>query len=209
VLGVVFIVLLLEATRRTTGWIVPAVALAFMAYAYFGPYLPPPWTHRGFDVGQLIGHLFITLEGIDVPKVITYREGVVARLYKGLQGLVKSRSITLVEGTGRLTSPTTVDVDGTTYTATKAVVLATGSYARSLPGLEIGGRVITSYEALNLDHVPAKVVVLGGGVIGVEFASVWRSFGSEDVTGGACSVDSHEPLAVVEAREQRDGLACR
>ena len=51
VLGVVFIVLLLEATRRTTGWIVPVVALAFIAYAYFGPYLPPPWTHRGFDVG--------------------------------------------------------------------------------------------------------------------------------------------------------------
>jgi TRAP transporter 4TM/12TM fusion protein len=64
VLGVVFIVLLLEATRRTTGWIVPAVAIAFLAYAYFGPYLPPPWTHRGFDVGQLVGHLFITLEGI-------------------------------------------------------------------------------------------------------------------------------------------------
>ena len=64
VLGVVFIVLLLEATRRTTGWIVPCVAIAFMAYAYFGPYLPPPWTHRGYDVSQLVGHLFITLEGI-------------------------------------------------------------------------------------------------------------------------------------------------
>ena len=56
--------LLLEATRRTTGWIVPVISLAFIAYAYFGPYLPPPWTHRGFDVGQLVGHLFITLEGI-------------------------------------------------------------------------------------------------------------------------------------------------
>ena len=56
--------LLLEATRRTTGWIVPVVALAFIAYAYFGPYLPQPWTHRGFDIGQLVGHLFITLEGI-------------------------------------------------------------------------------------------------------------------------------------------------
>ena len=122
-----------------------------------------------------------TLEGIDVPAVNTYREGVVARLYKGLQGLVKSRDITLVIGTGRLTSPTTVDVDGTTYTAAKAVVLATGSYARSLPGLEIGGRVITSYEALSLDFVPSKVIVLGGGVIGVEFASVWKSFGA-DVT---------------------------
>src|SRR6476469_8550464 len=64
VLGVVFIVLLLEATRRTTGWIVPCVAVAFMAYAYFGPYLLPPWTHRGYDVSQLVGHLFITLEGI-------------------------------------------------------------------------------------------------------------------------------------------------
>ena len=64
VLGVIFIVLLLEATRRTTGWIVPVVAFMFMAYAYFGPYLPPPWTHRGYDVSQLVGHLFITLEGI-------------------------------------------------------------------------------------------------------------------------------------------------
>jgi TRAP transporter 4TM/12TM fusion protein len=64
VLGVVFIVLLLEATRRTIGWIVPAVALAFIAYAIAGPYLPPPWTHRGYDTGQLVGHLFITLEGI-------------------------------------------------------------------------------------------------------------------------------------------------
>src|SRR6195256_4643958 len=64
VLGVVFIVLLLEATRRTTGWIVPCVAMAFMAYAYYGQYLPPPWTHRGYDISQLVGHLFITLEGI-------------------------------------------------------------------------------------------------------------------------------------------------
>src|SRR4051794_35032662 len=64
ILGVVFIILLLEATRRTTGWIVPVVALAFVAYSYFGPYLPQPWTHRGFDIGQLVGHLFITLEGI-------------------------------------------------------------------------------------------------------------------------------------------------
>jgi dihydrolipoamide dehydrogenase len=120
-----------------------------------------------------------TLDSIDLVKVNSYREGVVSRLYKGLQGLVKSRDVTLVEGTGRLTSPTTVDVAGTTYTATRGVVLATGSYARSLPGLEIGGRVITSYEALALETIPAKVIVLGGGVIGVEFASVWRSFGAE------------------------------
>ena len=63
-LGVIFIVLLLEATRRTTGLIVPVIAIGFLAYAYFGPYLPQPWTHRGFDIGQIVGQLFITLEGI-------------------------------------------------------------------------------------------------------------------------------------------------
>jgi TRAP transporter 4TM/12TM fusion protein len=64
ILGVVFIVLVLEAARRTTGWIMPMVAVCFILYAYFGPDLPPPWTHRGYDVTRLVGHLFITLEGI-------------------------------------------------------------------------------------------------------------------------------------------------
>ncbi|MCX7318295.1 MAG: TRAP transporter large permease subunit, partial [Hyphomicrobiales bacterium] len=62
--GVVFIVLLLEATRRTTGWIMPVVSIFFIAYAMLGPHLPAPWTHRGYDLPRLIGHLFITLEGI-------------------------------------------------------------------------------------------------------------------------------------------------
>jgi TRAP transporter 4TM/12TM fusion protein len=64
VLGVIFIVLLLEATRRTTGLIMPVVAVLFIIYALTGPYLPPPWTHRGYDFARLVGHLFITLEGI-------------------------------------------------------------------------------------------------------------------------------------------------
>jgi TRAP transporter 4TM/12TM fusion protein len=64
VLGVIFIVLLLEATRRTSGWIMPIVSAAFIAYAMLGPHLPPPWTHRGYDLSRLVGHLFITLEGI-------------------------------------------------------------------------------------------------------------------------------------------------
>ena len=119
-----------------------------------------------------------TLEGIDMTKVNEYRDGVVGRLYKGLQGLVKSRNVTLVEGAGRLVSPNTVEVNGEQYTG-KHVVLATGSYARSLPGLDIDGRIMTSDQALNMDWVPAKAIVLGGGVIGVEFASIWRSFGSE------------------------------
>jgi dihydrolipoamide dehydrogenase len=118
------------------------------------------------------------LIGIDMPGVNAYKDGVVARLYKGLQGLVSSRKINLVEGAGTFVGPNAVEVDGTRYVG-KKVVLATGSYARSLPGLDIGGRVITSDQALTLEDVPQKVVILGGGVIGVEFASVWRSFGAE------------------------------
>jgi TRAP transporter 4TM/12TM fusion protein len=64
ILGAIFIVLVLEAARRTTGWIMPLVAVCFILYAYFGPDLPPPWTHRGYDISRLVGHLFITLEGI-------------------------------------------------------------------------------------------------------------------------------------------------
>ena len=119
-----------------------------------------------------------TLHGIDMIKVNEYRDGVVGRLYKGLQGLVKSRNVTFVEGAGRLVGPNTVEVSSEQYTGTH-VVLATGSYARTLPGLEISGRIMTSDQALNLDYVPARTIVLGGGVIGVEFASVWRSFGAE------------------------------
>ena len=119
-----------------------------------------------------------SLDGIDMPKVNEYRDGVVGRLYRGLQGLVKQRDVTFVHGTGRVISPTTVEVDGEQYTG-KHVVLATGSYARTLPGLEIGGRIMTSDQALNLEIVPNSVIVLGGGVIGVEFASVWKSFGSQ------------------------------
>jgi len=121
-----------------------------------------------------------SFEGIDMPAVNAYRDGVVSSKWKGLQGLVKARGITVVEGEGRLTSPTTVQVGDQTITG-KNVVLATGSYSRTLPGLEIGGRVITSETALQLEWVPRRVAVLGGGVIGVEFASVWRSFGA-DVT---------------------------
>ena len=121
-----------------------------------------------------------TLDGIDLPAVNSYQQGVVSRLYKGLAGLIKGRGITVVEGSGTLTGPRTVAVDGSTYTATKAVVLASGSYSRSLPGLDVDGdRVLTSEHALRLESVPESVIVLGGGVIGCEFASVWRSFGAE------------------------------
>jgi len=119
-----------------------------------------------------------TLEGIDPDGVRTYREGIVAKKYKGLQGLVKARGITVVEGEGRLESGPAVRVGDDLYRGTD-VVLATGSYTRTLPGLELGGRVIASEQALELSEIPSKVVVIGGGVIGVEFASIWHSFGAE------------------------------
>jgi dihydrolipoamide dehydrogenase len=122
-----------------------------------------------------------TFNSIDMAGVNSYKDGVIAGLHKGLQGLVKSRNITYVEGTGRLVSANTVEANGVQYVG-KNVVLATGSYARTLPGLDIDGkRVITSDHGTSMDYVPKSVIVLGGGVIGCEFASVWKSFGS-DVT---------------------------
>jgi dihydrolipoamide dehydrogenase len=122
-----------------------------------------------------------TLEGIDMGGVNKYKDGVVSRLHKGLTGLVKSRGVTVVEGEGRLVAPDTVEVAGRRLVGRK-VVLASGSYSKTLPGLEVDGhRVMTSEHALTLDRVPKSAIVLGGGVIGCEFASVWKSFGA-DVT---------------------------
>jgi len=121
-----------------------------------------------------------TFNGIDMNKVNSYKDAVIGRLYKGLQGLVKSREITYVEGTGRLVGTNAIEVNGERYEG-KNLVLATGSYARSIPGLEITGRIMTSDQALTMDYVPTSAIILGGGVIGVEFASVWKSFGV-DVT---------------------------
>jgi len=122
-----------------------------------------------------------TLDGIDMAGVNAYKDGVVGRLYKGLMGLIKAAKIAAVEGEGRLVGPTTVEVDGQRITG-KHLVLATGSYSKTLPGLDFDGeRVIDSEVALTLDRVPESAIVLGGGVIGVEFASAWKSFGT-DVT---------------------------
>ncbi|WP_182879155.1 MULTISPECIES: dihydrolipoyl dehydrogenase [unclassified Microbispora] len=119
------------------------------------------------------------LEGIDVPGVHAYKDKVIGGLYKGLAGLIKSKKITVVEGEGRLAGPNRVAVGDQVYEG-RNVVLATGSVPKSLPGLDIDGeKVISSDHALVLDRVPSSVVILGGGVIGVEFASVWRSFGAE------------------------------
>lgn len=122
-----------------------------------------------------------TLDGIDIEGVHKYKDEVISGLYKGLQGLVASRKVTYIEGEGRLSSPTSVDVNGQRVQG-RHILLATGSVPKSLPGLTIDGdRIISSDHALKLDRVPKSAIVLGGGVIGVEFASAWKSFGT-DVT---------------------------
>ncbi|MCT2043650.1 dihydrolipoyl dehydrogenase [Pseudoclavibacter alba] len=131
----------------------------------------------GANEGAAIG-VNTTLESVDIDKVGAFRDGIVASKFKGLQGLLKARKIEVFQGEGKLTSANTVQVGDTTLKG-KNVVLATGSYAKSLPGLAIEGRVITSDQGLQLNWIPKRALVLGGGVIGLEFASMWRSFGAE------------------------------
>jgi len=146
--------------------------------------IPPKALLHAGEVADSVRHadtfgISATLDGIDLAAVNAYKDGVVSRLYKGLQGLVQSRDITLIEGHGTLVAPHTVEVDGTRYEGAH-VVLASGSYTKSLPGLDLDGeRILGSWDALQLETVPAHAIVLGGGVIGVEFASAWRSLGAE------------------------------
>ena len=130
------------------------------------------------EAGQF-GITGASFDAVDMTGVNAYKDKVVEGLFKGLTGLVASRGIEVVRGSGRLVSATAVEVDGRRIEAGH-VLLATGSVPRSLPGLELDGeRVITSDDALDMDRVPASAVILGAGAIGCEFASVWASFGAE------------------------------
>jgi dihydrolipoamide dehydrogenase len=144
----------------------------------------------------------VTLDSIDISAVNAYKDGIIAGKFKGLQGLIKSKGITVIEGEGKLQGTDTVVVNGTAYKG-KNIVLATGSYSRTLPGLEIGGKVITSDEALTMDYIPKSAIILGGGVIGVEFASVWKSFGVDvTIVEGLPSLVPNEDAAIVKNFER-------
>jgi dihydrolipoamide dehydrogenase len=156
--------------------------------------------------------ILTTFDGVDLARVNAFKDGVVQRLHTGLQGLVRASGTTLVHGEGRLVGPTTVEVAGQRHTGTH-LVLATGSRPRTLPGVELDDRVMTSEQALGLTEVPERAVIIGGSVIGVEFASVWRSFGAEvTIVEGLPSLVPLEDPAIgrqLERAFRRRGIGVR
>ena len=121
---------------------------------------------------------------VDWGKVLNFKDGVVNKMYKGLSALVKMKKVTLVEGEGKLAGPKTVVVqtaDGErSLHADKGVVVTTGSRPRDLPFIQADGdKVHNSNHGLTADSIPSSVVVVGGNYIGLEFASIYRSFGAE------------------------------
>jgi dihydrolipoamide dehydrogenase len=131
------------------------------------------------DFGVLVGE-----PSVDWGKVLGYQSAVVTKLYRGLQGVLKARKVTILAGSGVLVAPDAMEVttpDGGKQTVqARAVVLASGSYARSLPFIQIDGEAfITSDQALTLGDLPASAIIIGAGAVGLEFASLYRSFGVE------------------------------
>ena len=115
---------------------------------------------------------------VDWPGVIAFQEGIVAKKVQGLTGLITARGIEVIHGEARLAAGPSVQVGDRTLSATY-VVIATGSRPKLLPGMEIGPRIVTSDQALGLETLPSSAVVIGAGAVGVEFASLMRSFEAE------------------------------
>ena len=132
------------------------------------------------DWGVTIGEGAV---GIDMNHVQTRKDKVVTGLTKGIEFLFKKNKIEWIKGTAAITGRGTVDIvdgDKRSLTASREIVIATGSVPRSVPGVEIDRkRIITSDEAIGLREVPKAMVILGSGAVGVEFASIFRRFGSQ------------------------------
>ncbi|MDP9405505.1 MAG: dihydrolipoyl dehydrogenase [Actinomycetota bacterium] len=132
-------------------------------------------SHLGLD---------LAVNGVSVEGVGAFRESVVATLHKGLAGLLKAKGVEVVAGRGSVADDgRTVLVDGGRRVSGRALVLATGSKVRTLPGIDVDGSVVlTSDEATKLRRIPRRALVIGSGAVGLEFASLWRSLGAEQVT---------------------------
>ncbi len=150
----------------------------------------------------------VSFESIDMDKVRSYKDSIVAGKFKGLSGLLKMKKVQVIQGEGKLTGPTTITVAEEEYKG-KHIILASGSISKTF-GLEIKDRVITSTQALEMDYLPKSAIVLGGGVIGSEFASMWNSMGVEVtiIEGLPHLVPNEDPaiIKVVEREFKKRGI---
>ena len=157
---------------------IPTKALLEHAHALKVAQSAKEWGLTGVDGSKV---------GIDMPAVHARKDKMIAGLTGGIESLFKKHKIAWLKGSARLTSGRSLDVrlheGGTeTLTARKEVIVATGSAARSVPGIEVDGtRIIFSDHAIHLPHVPKSIAIMGSGAVGVEFASIFKSYGS-DVT---------------------------
>ena len=155
---------------------IPTKALLEHAHALKVAQSAKEWGLTGVDGGKV---------GIDMPAVHARKDKMIAGLTGGIESLFKKHKIEWLKGTARITSPKTLEValhaGGTeTLTATKQLVLATGSAPRSIPGIDVDGKqIIFSDHAIHLGHVPKSIAIMGSGAVGVEFASIFKSYGSE------------------------------
>ncbi|MHB8513407.1 MAG: dihydrolipoyl dehydrogenase [Actinomycetota bacterium] len=131
-----------------------------------------------FDTANHANEFGVSFSGVsfDWESVQKNKSSVVDKMFKGLEATLKKRKVEIVRGSGMIAAPDTVAVDDVALN-TRNIVIATGSTPKMIPSLEKGSRIITSDEALGFDRVPESAVILGGGAIGVEFASLWASFG--------------------------------
>jgi dihydrolipoamide dehydrogenase len=130
--------------------------------------------HKLAEHGVVVGQV-----SLDLAKMQARKAEVVAANVKGIEFLFKKNKVTWLKGEGRIAAPGKVEVAGTTYAA-KHIVIATGSESTPLKGVEVDEKqIVTSTGGLELDKVPGHLVVIGGGVIGLELGSVWRRLGAE------------------------------
>jgi len=147
---------------------------------------------------------------VDYPAIQARREKVVSTLTSGVDGLFKKNGIEVVEGSASLTADANVDVDGQTLTA-ETVILATGSVARPIPGVEFGGRVIGTEQAWALSELPARLAVVGAGASGAEIASGFARLGSEvlllEALERVLPTEDADVSRLVERGFKRQGIA--
>jgi dihydrolipoamide dehydrogenase len=151
---------------------------------------------------------------LDVGKMQVWKDGIVKKLTSGVRGLLKSNGATVVEGRGRLIDARTVEVTGKngkqTLTAKKGIVIATGSATIQVPGFEFDGkRIIGARQAVSLQEVPKRLLVVGGGVIGLELGMVYQAFGAEltvvELTPSLLPGTDPEAVKVVERTLKKRG----